>query len=147
MQGKRVLVVGGVGTFGSAVVKRYLATDITEIRVASRDEYKHHVLREQIQDSRLKFYLCDVRDPASLKVPMQGVDCVFSAAALKQVGSCEAFPMQAVMTNTLGADNVFQVAIDAGVQRVVSLSTDKAVYPTTAMGISKAAAEKLLLAD
>jgi UDP-N-acetylglucosamine 4,6-dehydratase len=146
MQGKTVLVTGGTGTFGSAVVARYLNTDITEIRIFSRDEYKQHEMREQIADSRLKFYLGDVRDAGSLVTPMRHVDYVFHASALKQVPSCEQFPLEAIKTNTIGAENVFNAAIDAGVSKVVSLSTDKAVKPTTAMGASKMLMEKLSIA-
>ena len=146
MNGKTILVTGGSGTFGSAVVSRYLKTDIKEIRIFSRDEYKQHVMREKHSDSRLRFYLGDVRDAASLVAPMAGVSYVFHASALKQVPSCESFPFEAVKTNVLGAENVFNAAIQAGVKRIVSLSTDKAVYPTTAMGMSKGLMEKLSIA-
>jgi UDP-glucose 4-epimerase len=144
--GKNLLITGGTGTFGNAVVRRYLRTDIAEIRVFSRDEKKQDDMRNALGDERLKFFLGDVRDPSSLLPAMQGVDYVFHAAALKQVPSCEFFPIEAVRTNTLGAENVLNVALRAGVKNVIVLSTDKAVYPINAMGMSKALMEKLMIA-
>ncbi|MDT8993088.1 polysaccharide biosynthesis protein [Curvibacter sp. APW13] len=144
--GKTVLITGGTGSFGSAVLKRFLASDVREIRVFSRDEKKQDDMRKRFAHHKVKFFLGDVRDPASLTTAMRGVDYVFHAAALKQVPSCEFHPMEAVKTNVLGTDNVLRAAIDAGVRRVVCLSTDKAVYPINAMGISKAMMEKVMVA-
>jgi UDP-glucose 4-epimerase len=141
-----VLITGGSGTFGNAVLRRYRSTSISEIRIFSRDEKKQDDMRRRWADPRIKFYIGDVRNEQSLKDAMAGVDFVFHAAALKQVPSCEFFPMEAVRTNALGAENVLNAAISAGVKRVVVLSTDKAVYPINAMGISKAMMEKLAVA-
>lgn len=143
---KTLLITGGTGSFGSAVLRRFLHTDIGEIRIFSRDEKKQDDLRKRYADPKLKFYIGDVRDPRSVMAAMRGVDYVFHAAALKQVPSCEFHPMQAVMTNVQGTENVLTAAIDARVQRVVCLSTDKAVYPINAMGISKAMMEKVMVA-
>jgi UDP-N-acetylglucosamine 4,6-dehydratase/5-epimerase len=143
---KCLLITGGTGSFGNAVLKRALHTDIAEIRIFSRDEKKQDDLRKRYDDPKLRFYIGDVRDRGSLQQAMRGVDYVFHAAALKQVPSCEFHPMQAVLTNVLGTENVLSAAIDAGVQRVVCLSTDKAVYPINAMGISKAMMEKVMVA-
>jgi UDP-glucose 4-epimerase len=144
--GKTLLITGGTGTFGNAVLRRFLQTDIAEIRVFSRDEKKQHDMRLAYNNRKLKFYIGDVRRAESLLDAMVGVDFVFHAAALKQVPSCEFYPMEALMTNAVGAENVMNAAIAAGVQRVVLLSTDKAAYPINAMGISKAMMEKLAIA-
>jgi UDP-N-acetylglucosamine 4,6-dehydratase/5-epimerase len=144
--GCRLLITGGTGTFGNAVLRRFLATDIGEIRVFSRDEKKQHDMRQLYADPKLKFYIGDVRIPDSLHDAMTGVDYVFHAAALKQVPSCEFYPMEAVRTNVLGAENVLSSALANGVKRVIVLSTDKAVLPVNAMGISKAMMEKLMIA-
>lgn len=141
-----VLVTGGTGTFGNAVLKCYLQSKIAEIRIFSRDEKKQDDMRRRWTDARVKFHIGDVRDEQSLKDSMAGVDFVFHAAALKQVPSCEFFPIEAVRTNVLGAENVLNAALAAGVKKVIVLSTDKAVYPINAMGISKAMMEKLALA-
>ncbi|MBN1876304.1 MAG: polysaccharide biosynthesis protein [Anaerolineae bacterium] len=144
--GKTLLITGGTGTFGNAVLKRFLNTDIREIRIFSRDEKKQHDMRLEYHDPKLKFYIGDVRRSESLLDAMSGVDFVFHAAALKQVPSCEFYPMEALLTNALGTENVMSAAIAAGVKRVVVLSTDKAAYPINAMGISKAMMEKLAVA-
>lgn len=144
--GKTLLITGGTGSFGNAVLRRFLASDIGEIRIFSRDEKKQDDMRKKYADPKLKFYIGDVRDRGSVDAAMRGVDYVFHAAALKQVPSCEFHPMQAVRTNVLGTENVLDAAIDAGVKRVVCLSTDKAVYPINAMGISKALMEKVMVA-
>ena len=144
---KTVLVTGGTGSFGHQMLKRLLPEDINEIRVFSRDELKQELLRNEIRDARVKFFIGDVRDLSSVNQAMQGVDMVFHAAALKQVPSCEFFPMQAVLTNVLGSENVIQSAVRHGVQKVVCLSTDKAVYPVNAMGMTKALMEKLAQAS
>jgi UDP-glucose 4-epimerase len=144
--GKVLLITGGTGTFGNAVLRRFLSTNIGEIRVFSRDEKKQYDMRLAYNDQKLKFYIGDVRRPDSLQDAMTGVDYVFHAAALKQVPSCEFYPMEALMTNSLGADNVMSAAVAAGIKRVVVLSTDKAAYPVNAMGISKAMMEKLAAA-
>lgn len=141
-----LLVTGGTGTFGNAVVDRFLATDIGEIRIFSRDEKKQYDMRHKYTDTRLKFYIGDVRDYNSVRDALTGVDYVFHAAALKQVPSCEFYPMQALLTNSIGAENVMSAATEAGVERLVVLSTDKAVYPVNAMGLSKALMEKLMIA-
>lgn len=141
-----LLITGGTGSFGNAVLKRFLETDIAEIRIFSRDEKKQDDMRKRYSNAKLKFYIGDVRDPRSVAQAMRGVDYVFHAAALKQVPSCEFHPMQAVHTNVLGTENVLETAIAAGVKRVVCLSTDKAVYPINAMGISKAMMEKVMVA-
>jgi UDP-N-acetylglucosamine 4,6-dehydratase len=141
-----LLITGGTGSFGNAVLKRLLQSELAEIRVFSRDEKKQDDLRKRYAHPKLKFYIGDVRDPRSVQQAMRGVDYVFHAAALKQVPSCELHPMQAVHTNVLGTENVLEAAIAAGVKRVVCLSTDKAVYPINAMGISKAMMEKVMVA-
>jgi len=143
---KTLLITGGTGTFGNAVLRRFLETDIGEIRIFSRDEKKQHDMRLAYRDPKLKFVIGDVRRPESLLDAMSRVDFVFHAAALKQVPSCEFYPMEALQTNAVGAENVMNVALVAGVQRVVVLSTDKAAYPINAMGISKAMMEKLAIA-
>lgn len=143
---KTLLITGGTGSFGNAVLKRFLDTDIAEIRIFSRDEKKQDDMRKRYNSAKLKFYIGDVRDARSIEQAMRGVDYVFHAAALKQVPSCEFHPMQAVRTNVLGTENVLEAAIQAGVKRVVCLSTDKAVYPINAMGISKAMMEKVMVA-
>lgn len=143
---KILLITGGTGSFGNAVLKRFINTDIKEIRIFSRDEKKQDDMRHQIQNPKVKFYIGDVRDRRSLDAAMVGVDYVFNAAALKQVPSCEFFPMQAVYTNIMGTDNVLDSAIQHGVKNVVVLSTDKACYPINAMGISKAMMEKVAIA-
>ena len=143
---KTLLITGGTGSFGNAVFKRFLDTDIAEIRIFSRDEKKQDDMRKRYNSDKLKFYIGDVRDARSVEQSMRGVDYVFHAAALKQVPSCEFHPMQAVRTNVLGTENVLEAAIQAGVKRVVCLSTDKAVYPINAMGISKAMMEKVMVA-
>ena len=144
---KILLITGGTGSFGNAVLKRFLDTEISEIRIFSRDEKKQDDMRKRYNHPKLKFYIGDVRDARSVASAMRGVDYVFHAAALKQVPSCEFHPMQAVRTNVLGTENVLEAAIAAGVQRVVCLSTDKAVYPINAMGISKAMMEKVMVAS
>lgn len=144
--GKTLLITGGTGTFGNAVLHRFLDTSISEIRIFSRDEKKQHDMRLEYSNSKLHFYIGDVRDYGSLRDAMTGVDYVFHAAALKQVPSCEFYPMQALLTNAVGAENVMNAAIENDVSRVVVLSTDKAVYPVNAMGISKAMMEKLMVA-
>ena len=143
---RKLLITGGTGSFGNAVLNRFLATDIGEIRIFSRDEKKQDDMRKRYNSAKLKFYIGDVRDQRSVEQAMRGVDFVFHAAALKQVPSCEFHPMQAVRTNVLGTENVLEAAIAAGVKRVVCLSTDKAVYPINAMGISQAMMEKVMVA-
>ena len=149
---KTLLITGGTGSFGNAVLKRFLATDIGEIRIFSRDEKKQDDMRHEYQAKmpevaeKIKFYIGDVRDLASVKNAMYDVDYVFHAAALKQVPSCEFFPVEAVKTNILGTDNVLTAAIEAGVKKVICLSTDKAAYPVNAMGTSKAMMEKVAVA-
>lgn len=143
---KVLLITGGTGSFGNTVLKRFLKTDVREIRIFSRDEKKQEEMRIALNNPKLKFYIGDVRDYASLDQAMKGVDYVFHAAALKQVPSCEFYPMEAVRTNVLGTENVMNAAQANKVKRVVVLSTDKAVYPINAMGISKAMAEKLMVA-
>lgn len=143
---KTLLITGGTGSFGNAVMKRFLDTDIKEIRIFSRDEKKQDDMRKFYKDDKLKFYIGDVRDIASVKNAMHDVDYVFHAAALKQVPSCEFFPLEAVKTNVFGTDNVLTAAIDYGVKKVICLSTDKAAYPINAMGISKAMMEKVFVA-
>lgn len=141
-----LLITGGTGSFGNTVLRRFLNTGVREIRIFSRDEKKQEDLRIELSNDKVKFYIGDVRDYNSVAQAMVGVDHVFHAAALKQVPSCEFFPMEAVRTNVVGTENVLNAAIATGVQRVVVLSTDKAVYPINAMGISKAMAEKLMVA-
>ena len=141
-----LLITGGTGSFGNAILRRFLASDIAEIRIFSRDEKKQDDMRKRYHSAKLKFYIGDVRDARSIEQAMRGVDYVFHAAALKQVPSCEFYPMQAVHTNVMGTENVLEAAIAAGVKRVVCLSTDKAVYPINAMGISKAMMEKVMVA-
>lgn len=145
-KGKTLLITGGTGSFGNAVLNRFLKTDIGEIRIFSRDEKKQDDMRHQYQNDKIKFYIGDVRDLASVKNAMYGVDYIFHAAALKQVPSCEFFPLEAVKTNVLGTDNVLTAAIEAGVKKVICLSTDKAAYPINAMGTSKAMMEKVIVA-
>ena len=148
--GKTLLITGGTGSFGNAVLNRFLHTNIGEIRIFSRDEKKQDDMRHEYQArypevcDKIKFFIGDVRNLDSIREAMQGVDYVFHAAALKQVPSCEFFPMEAVRTNVMGTDNTLTAAIDAGVKRVVCLSTDKAAYPINAMGISKAMMEKVV---
>ena len=149
---KTLLITGGTGSFGNAVLNRFLRTDIGEIRIFSRDEKKQDDMRHDFQArmpevaNKIKFYIGDVRNKSTLKFAMKGVDYVFHAAALKQVPSCEFFPMEAVKTNVIGTDNVLDAAIDAGVKCVICLSTDKAAYPINAMGITKAIEEKIAVA-
>ena len=151
--GKTLLITGGTGSFGNTVLKHFLNTDIGEIRIFSRDEKKQDDMRHDYQQkypelaSKLKFYIGDVRNAQSIRDAMYGVDYVFHAAALKQVPSCEFFPMEAVRTNIIGTDNMLHAAVEAGVQRVVCLSTDKAAYPINAMGISKAMMEHVIYAN
>ncbi len=140
------MITGGTGSFGKTVLTRFLNSEVKEIRVFSRDEKKQEDLRITMNHSKLRFYIGDVRDESSVRQAMKGVDYVFHAAALKQVPSCEFYPMEALRTNVIGTENVLNAATEAGVKRVVVLSTDKAVYPINAMGISKAMAEKVMLA-
>ena len=139
---KILMITGGTGSFGQAVLRRFLNTKVQEIRIFSRDEKKQEDLRIAYNHSKLRFYIGDVRDEASLRQALKGVNYVFHAAALKQVPSCEFYPMEALRTNVIGTESVLSAASDAGVERVVVLSTDKAVYPINAMGLSKAMAEK-----
>ena len=149
---KVLMITGGTGSFGNAVLNRFLQTDIGEIRIFSRDEKKQDDMRHEFQAKmpevaeKIRFYICDVRDLASVKNAMHGVDYIFHAAALKQVPSCEFFPIEAVKTNVIGTENVLTAAIEAGVKNVVCLSTDKAAYPVNAMGTSKAMMEKVVVA-
>lgn len=143
---KTLLITGGTGSFGNAVLRRFLNSDLREIRIFSRDEKKQDDMRKHFSHPKLKFYIGDVRDGRSVATAMRGVDHVFHAAALKQVPSCEFHPMEAVRTNVMGTENVLEAAIAAGVHRVICLSTDKAVYPINAMGISKAMMEKVMVA-
>ena len=143
---KVLLITGGTGSFGNAVLRRFLDSDIKEIRIFSRDEKKQDDMRHQLQNPKVKFYIGNVRDRQSVDGAMRGVDYVFAAAALKQVPSCEFFPLQAVQTNVIGTDNVLESAIAHGVKNVVVLSTDKAAYPINAMGITKAIEEKIAVA-
>ena len=143
---KTLLISGGTGSFGNAVLRRFLNSDIGEIRIFSRDEKKQDDMRGVYQSAKLKFYIGDVRSYESVRAAMEGVDYVFQAAALKQVPSCEFFPGEAVRTNVLGTENIVNAAVDAGVKNVICLSTDKAVYPINAMGMSKALMEKVALA-
>jgi UDP-glucose 4-epimerase len=141
-----LMITGGTGSFGAAVLNRFLNTDVREIRIFSRDEKKQEDMRIALNNKKLKFFIGDVRNESSITQAMKGVDYVFHAAALKQVPSCEFYPMEAVRTNIIGTDNVLNAASISGVQRVVVLSTDKAVYPINAMGVSKAMAEKIMVA-
>lgn len=143
---KTLLITGGTGSFGNAVMERFLDTNIKEIRIFSRDEKKQDDMRKLYKNDKLKFYLGDVRDSQSVKNAMYGVDYIFHAAALKQVPSCEFFPLEAVKTNVIGTENVLNAAIESGVKKVICLSTDKAAYPINAMGISKAMMEKVFVA-
>jgi UDP-glucose 4-epimerase len=145
-ENKTLLITGGTGSFGNAVLRRFLTGKIAEIRIFSRDEKKQDDMRHQYRDPKIKFYIGDVRQLGSVQEAMSGADFVFHAAALKQVPSCEFYPMEALRTNTLGTDNVLQAALDNRVQRVVVLSTDKAAYPINAMGMTKALMEKLMVA-
>lgn len=144
--GKSILISGGTGSFGNAVLKRFLHTDISEVRIFSRDEKKQDDMRKRYSSAKLKFYIGDVRDYSSVLNATRGVDYIFHAAALKQVPSCEFHPMEAVKTNVIGTENVLEAAVQNEVKRVVCLSTDKAVYPINAMGISKAMMEKIMVA-
>ena len=146
IEGKNILITGGTGSFGNAVSRILLSEGVAEIRIFSRDEKKQEDMRNKFDESRLKFFIGDVREYDSVYQALKGVDYVFHAAALKQVPSCEFYPMEAVRTNILGAENVLNAAISNGVRRVVVLSTDKAVYPINAMGLSKAMMEKLMVA-
>ncbi|WP_312370252.1 polysaccharide biosynthesis protein [Lachnoclostridium sp.] len=143
---KTLMITGGTGSFGNAVLKRFLDTDIKEIRIFSRDEKKQDDMRHKYNNDKIKYYIGDVRDLQSIKNALHGVDYVFQAAALKQVPSCEFFPMEAVKTNVIGTDNVLTACIEAGVKKVICLSTDKAAYPVNAMGTSKAMMEKVAVA-
>jgi len=143
---KKLLIVGGTGSFGNAVLKKFLDTKVSEIRILSRDEKKQHDMRVLYNNPKLKFFIGDVRDKQSLVAAIKGVDYIFHAAALKQVPSCEFFPLEAVKTNVLGTENVLSVAIENNVKKVICLSTDKAVYPKNAMGTSKAMMEKVFVA-
>lgn len=143
---KTLLITGGTGSFGNAVLKRFLDTDIGEIRIFSRDEKKQNDMRKKYKNDKIKFFIGNVRDKSSLKDAMHGVDYIFHAAALKQVPSCEFFPVEAVKTNILGTNNVLDAAVESGVEKVICLSTDKAAYPINAMGISKAMMEKVYIA-
>ena len=143
---KTLLITGGTGSFGSAVLKKFLDTNIKEIRIFSRDELKQDEMRKYYKNNKLKFYIGDVRDRESIDDAMRGVDYVFHAAALKQVPTCEFYPIQAVKTNIIGTENVLNSAISFGVEKVIALSTDKAVYPINSMGISKAMMERVIVA-
>jgi UDP-N-acetylglucosamine 4,6-dehydratase len=143
---KTILITGGTGSFGNAVLDRFLETDIDEIRIFSRDEKKQDDMRHHYKSDKIKYYIGDVRDYRSIRDALNGVDFVFSAAALKQVPSCEFFPMEAVKTNIIGTENVLNACINAGVKKVICLSTDKAAYPINAMGVSKAMMEKVFVA-
>jgi UDP-N-acetylglucosamine 4,6-dehydratase len=145
-KGKVLLITGGTGSFGNAVLKKFLNTDIKEIRIFSRDEKKQHDMRVELQSPKVKFYIGDVRDYQSIWNALENVDYIFHAAALKQVPSCEFYPVEAVKTNILGTENVLNAAISRKVKKVICLSTDKAVYPINAMGISKALMEKIMVA-
>jgi UDP-N-acetylglucosamine 4,6-dehydratase len=145
LDGKTLLITGGTGSFGNAVLRRFINTSIAEIRIFSRDEKKQDDMRIALQSDKVKFYVGDVRDAQSIHPAMSNVDYVFHAAALKQVPSCEFYPMEAVKTNILGADNVISAAIEAGAKKVIVLSTDKAVYPINAMGMTKGMMEKIMV--
>ena len=143
---KTLLITGGTGSFGNAVLDRFLSTDVKEIRIFSRDEKKQDDMRQRYRNDKIKVYIGDVRDPDSIRSALRGVDYLFSAAALKQVPSCEFYPLEAVRTNVMGTANTLEAAIEEGVKKVVVLSTDKAVYPINAMGMSKAMMEKVMVA-
>ena len=145
-KGKTLLITGGTGSFGNTVLKRFLDSDIKEIRIFSRDEKKQDDMRHRLKNDKIKFYIGDVRNYASIREAVRDVDFIFHAAALKQVPSCEFFPMEAVQTNVIGTDNVLRAAVEEGVQKVICLSTDKAAYPINAMGTSKAMMEKVAIA-
>lgn len=145
-KGKTLMITGGTGSFGHAVLNRFLNTDIAEIRIFSRDEKKQDDMRKEYNNDKIKFYIGDVRDLSSVKNAMYGVDYVFHAAALKQVPSCEFFPLEAVKTNIIGTDNVLTSAIETGVKKIICLSTDKAAYPVNVMGITKLMMEKVVIA-
>lgn len=145
--GGTLLITGGTGSFGNAVLKRFIESDLDEVRIFSRDEKKQDDMRARYRSDKLRFILGDVRDPRSIANAMRGVDYVFHAAALKQVPSCEFYPLQAVQTNVMGTANMLEAALDEGVARVICLSTDKAVYPINAMGMSKALMEKVMIAS
>ena len=142
---KTFLITGGTGSFGNAVLKKLLKTNIKEIRIFSRDEKKQYDLRKKVNDDRVKFYLGDIRNYSSVLEATKNVNYIFHAAALKQVPSCEFFPMEAVNTNIIGADNITKAAEYSGVQKCIMLSTDKSVYPINAMGLSKAMMEKIMI--
>lgn len=146
LDNKTLLITGGTGSFGNAVLKRFLPTDIKEIRIFSRDEKKQDDMRQFYRNDKIKYYIGDTRDKRSIDSAMHGVDYVFQAAALKQVPSCEFFPMEAVRTNIMGCENVLDSALEYGIKNVIVLSTDKAVYPINAMGMSKALSEKVMVA-
>jgi len=146
LDNKTLLITGGTGSFGNAVLNRFLKSDIKEIRIFSRDEKKQDDMRQHYRNDKIKYYIGDTRDKRSIDLAMPGVDFVFQAAALKQVPSCEFFPMEAVRTNVIGCDNVLDSAVENGVKSVIVLSTDKAVYPINAMGMSKALSEKVMVA-
>ena len=141
-----ILITGGTGSFGNAVLRKFLKTNVKEIRILSRDEKKQEDMRISFQDSRIKFYIGDVRDLRSVDNVCQGEDLIFHAAALKQVPSCEFYPIEAVKTNILGTENILEAAIKKKVKKIVCLSTDKAVYPINAMGLSKSLMEKVAVA-
>jgi len=145
-ENRTLLITGGTGSFGNAVLNRFLNSDINEIRIFSRDEKKQDDMRQLYRNDKIKYYIGDTRDKRSIDAAMRGVDLVFQAAALKQVPSCEFFPMEAVRTNVIGCENVLDSALEHGVQKVIVLSTDKAVYPINAMGMSKALSEKVMVA-
>lgn len=145
LKGKKVLVTGGTGSFGNAIVKGFLKAGVDEVRIFSRDEKKQHDMRSQVNNDMVKFYIGDVRDYNSVLDAVKGIDIIFQAAALKQVPSCEFFPMQAVQTNIIGSDNVLKAGVESNVKSIICLSTDKAAYPINAMGISKAMMEKVAI--
>jgi UDP-N-acetylglucosamine 4,6-dehydratase len=147
LKNKKLLITGGTGSFGNAVLRRFLSSELEEIRIFSRDEKKQDDMRHQFPDRKVKFHVGDVRDLSSLREALAGVDFVFHAAALKQVPSCEFYPMEAVRTNVIGTDNLLRGALEEGVKRVVVLSTDKAAYPINAMGMSKGLMEKVMIAQ
>ena len=146
LDNKTLLITGGTGSFGNAVLKKFLNSGVKEIRILSRDEKKQHDMRVEYNNSKIKFFLGDVRNKESILPAIRNVDLIFHAAALKQVPSCEFFPIEAVKTNIFGTENVLSLAIDNNVKKVICLSTDKAVYPINAMGVSKAMMEKIFVA-